>query len=102
MGMSNDNAGDAGVVSVLRRQDFVGGLVVVGVALFAFWQGWGLPIGTVGQMGPGMLPKGLAVLLGALGIMLMVSAFLEAGPALESWSIRAPLFVLGGVVAFGL
>jgi putative tricarboxylic transport membrane protein len=87
---------------VLLRQDFAGGLVVIAVAVFAFWQGADLPIGTFGGMGPGMLPRGLAVLLGMLGALLILDAVLEGGPPLERWSIRGPLLVLGAVVAFGL
>jgi putative tricarboxylic transport membrane protein len=84
------------------RQDFVGGLVVIAVAAFAFWQGADLPIGTFGGMGPGMLPHGLAVLLGLLGALLVLDALLEGGLPLERWSIRGPVFILGALVAFGL
>jgi putative tricarboxylic transport membrane protein len=49
-----------------------------------------------------MLPKSLAVLLALLGAMLLLDSILEAGPPLGRWSIRGPLFVLAGVVAFGL
>lgn len=83
------------------RQDFIGGLVVIAVAAFAFWQGADLPIGTFGGMGPGMLPRGLAVLLGLLGVLLAAAAVMEGGPALDRWSLRGPVFVLGAVVAFG-
>jgi Tripartite tricarboxylate transporter family receptor/Tripartite tricarboxylate transporter TctB family len=87
---------------VWLQQDFIGGLAVIGVAAFAFWQGAGLPIGTLGGMGPGMLPRGLAVLLGLLGVLLIAYAVIErGGPALDRWSLRGPLFVLGAVVAFG-
>lgn len=89
-------------MSVLLRQDFFGGLVVIAVAVFAFWQGANLPIGTLGGMGPGMLPKSLAVLLGLLGGLLMLSAITEGGPPLARWSIRGPVLVLGAVVAFAL
>jgi hypothetical protein len=41
--------------SVLLRQDFIGGVVVIGVAPFAFWQSSDLPVGTLGGVGPGML-----------------------------------------------
>jgi len=87
---------------LLWRQDFFGGLVIIAVAAFAFWAGADLPVGTFGGMGPGMLPKGLAVLLGLLGALLMLDARVEGGPRLERWSIRGPVFVLGAVVAFGL
>jgi len=88
-------------VPLLLRQDFVGGLIVMAVAAFAFWQGWSLPIGTLGGMGPGMLPRGLAVALGVLGAVLAFDAARADGPRLERWSLRGPLFVLGAVVAFG-
>jgi hypothetical protein len=32
--------------SVLLRQDFIGGVVVIGVAAFAFWQSSDLPVGS--------------------------------------------------------
>ena len=87
---------------LLLRRDFAGGLLVIVVAAFAFWQSADLAIGTFGGMGPGMLPRGLAVLLGLLGALLAVDPVLEGGPRLERWSSRAPIFVLGAVVAFGL
>jgi putative tricarboxylic transport membrane protein len=100
------NAGNSrpsrSLVSLLLRQDFVGGLVVIAIAVFAFWQGADLPIGTFGGMGPGMLPLGLAVLLGLLGALLVVGGVLEGGLPLERWSFRGPVLVLGAVVAFGL
>jgi putative tricarboxylic transport membrane protein len=88
-------------VPVVLRQDFAGGLIIVAVAVFAFWQGSDLPIGTFGGMGPGMLPRGLALLLAILGAILVVNAVMEAGPRLDRWSLRGPVFVLGAVVAFG-
>jgi len=76
--------------------------VVIAVALFAFWQAAALPIGTLGGMGPGMLPKSLAVLFGVLGALLVLGSVFEAGPPLERWSIRGPVFVALAIVAFGL
>ena len=98
------NADDSSrpAVTPLLRQDFLGGLLVIAVAAFAFWQGADLPVGTLGGMGPGMLPRGLAVLLGALGALLLLDSILERGLPLERWSTRAPILVLGAVVAFGL
>src|SRR4029450_10730442 len=84
------------------REDCVGGLVVIAVALFAFWQAADLPIGTLGGMGPGMLPRSLAVLLGLLGTLLRVDAILSGGPPRGRGGSRGPLLVLAGVVAFGL
>ena len=75
---------------------------MIAVAAFAFWQAADLPVGTLGSMGPGMLPRSLAVLFGLLGALLLVDSVLEAGPPLEPWSIRGPVLVVVAMVAFGL
>jgi putative tricarboxylic transport membrane protein len=88
--------------AIWLRQDFVGGLVVIAVAVFAFWQAANLPIGTLGGMGPGMLPRSLAVLFGLLGALLVLDSVLEASVPLEPWSIWGPVLVAVAMVAFGL
>src|SRR5262249_24770909 len=88
--------------AIWLRQDFVGGLVVIAVALFAFWQAADLPIGTLGGVGPGMLPKSLAVPVGLLGALLVLGSLLETSLPLEPWSIRGPVLVAIAIVAFGL
>ena len=84
------------------RQDSVGGLLVIAVGAFAFWQGANLPIGTLGGVGPGMLPKSLAVLLCLLGALLVGVTLMTDGAQLTRWSLRGPILVLGAVVAFGM
>jgi putative tricarboxylic transport membrane protein len=86
---------------LLLRQDFLGGLAIIAVAGFAYWLARDLPGGAGGGMGPGTLPKGLAALLGVLGAALAVTSFLEKGPAIERWSIRGPVLILGALVVFG-
>ena len=80
---ANDSPSPPLQTPLLLRQDFLGGVLVIAVAIFAFWQGADLPIGTFGGMGPGMLPKGLAVLLGLLGALLVLDAVLEGGSRLD-------------------
>ena len=98
----NETNSSRSPTAIWLRQDFVGGLVVIAVALFAFWQAADLQIGTLGGIGPGMLPKSLAVLFGLLGALLVVDSFLEAGLPLEPWSFRGPVLVALAIVAFGL
>ena len=81
-------------------QDFVGGLVIMAISAFAIWLGSDLPIGTLGGMGPGMLPRSVAVLLGILGAALVVSSLVERGAALGTWSLRGMIFVLGAILVF--
>jgi putative tricarboxylic transport membrane protein len=83
-------------------QDFVGGIVLIAIAAFALWQSRELAAGSLGAMGPGMLPRGLAVLLGILGMVLAVGALLQPGEELHRWSLRGMVFVFGAVIAFGL
>jgi putative tricarboxylic transport membrane protein len=84
----------------ILRQDLLGGLAVIAVAAFAYWLARKLPTGAAGGMGPGALPKGLAILLGGLGCLLLLNAF--NSEILPGWSARGPLFVLGALVLFGL
>jgi len=84
------------------RQDFLGGVVILAVAGFAFWLASDLPGGAGGGMGPETLPKGLAMLLGLLGLLLAIFSLFEDGLPLERWSIRGPLLILGALVLFGL
>ena len=100
--MSSEKPMDSGTASLLLRQDFLGGIAVVAVAVLAYWLGSDLAVGTLGGMGPGMLPKALSVLLGALGLLLLGSSFWEAGERLTASSLRGPIFVFAGLVAFGL
>ncbi|MFN0299976.1 MAG: tripartite tricarboxylate transporter TctB family protein [Burkholderiales bacterium] len=88
--------------ALLSRQDFVGGLAIIAVAVIGYWLGRALPGGTDGGIGPGTLPKGLAMLLGLLGLLLLAGALSREGSRLERWSIRGPLCILGALVVFGL
>jgi putative tricarboxylic transport membrane protein len=90
----------AGMQGRTLRQDSLGGLAVIAVAAFAYWLAHALPAGPEGGIGPGTLPKGLAVLLGALGVVLLLNSF--NSESLARWSMRGPLFVLGALVLFGL
>lgn len=87
---------------VRSQQDLAAGLfmIVLGAAAFVF--AWELSIGSLRQIGPGMLPKTFAVLCAALGAMLVLSSLRINGEKLEGWSWRGVFFVLGGAIAFGL
>ena len=87
---------------LLARQNFMGGLVIIAVAGFAFWLARDLPAGSGGGMGPGTLPKGLAVLFALLGLALLLNTIFDKGERLARWSLRGPLLILGALVVFGL
>jgi putative tricarboxylic transport membrane protein len=83
-------------------QDTAAGLFLIALALFALWQGADLPAGTLNQMGPGMLPRALAVITGLCGLALLIQSFRTGGAPLDRWALRGPICILGAAVAFGL
>lgn len=82
--------------------DVAGGLFLLAIAALGYLGGFNLPVGHLSGIGSGLLPKTLAVLIAAFGILLIVQGLLGQGPALERWAIRGPFFVLGAVVLFAL
>lgn len=87
---------------VRAPQNLVAGVSLVALAVFARWASADLESGTLRSMGPGMLPHGVAVLVGLTGLALVVLSFLREGDPLGRWPLRGPFFVALGVVAFAL
>jgi hypothetical protein len=87
-------------VSRLPR-DVVAGLFLVLIAAAAYFGIRDLPIGDPSGIGPGLLPKLVAGLMAALGLVIMALGLTPASARLERFSLRGPLFVLGAVVLFG-
>jgi hypothetical protein len=85
---------------VRSPQSLVGGLVLVALAALALWLTRDLPQGTLRSMGPAMLPRWLAVAVGASGIALAAAGLLKHGDALERFSLRGPAFVILAILAF--
>jgi len=97
-------------------RDLGAGVCLLGISALAIWQGSDLELGTLRQMGPGMVPRVLAVLLGLCGAALGVRAWTErsaqpaALPVAASlrggagrWApLRGPVCLLAAAVAFGL
>jgi hypothetical protein len=59
-----------------------------------------LPIGTAGRMGPGYFPLALALILGALGLLLAVGSLRTDGPPVTNVEWRGIVFVTLAIVAF--
>jgi putative tricarboxylic transport membrane protein len=82
--------------------DIAGGLFLLAIAAIGYIGGFNLPVGHLSGIGSGLLPKALAILIAAFGILLIVQGLFGQGPALERWAIRGPFFVLSAVVLFAL
>lgn len=80
--------------------DFAGGLFLIAIAIAGFAGGFSLPVGHLSGIGSGLMPKAVAVLVGAFGIALVLQSVLLHGDRLEAWAVRGPIFVLAGVLLF--
>jgi hypothetical protein len=80
--------------------DFGGGLFLIGLAVVGFAGGFSLPFGQLSGIGSGLMPKTVAVLVGAFGAMLVAQSLFVVGDRLEAWAVRGPIFVLSGVLVF--
>lgn len=90
------------MIRIRAPQETAAGLFLVILAALVFWQTNDLAVGTVRALGPGMMPRVLATLCGICGIALIVFSLIKDGAALERWSVRGPLFILGAAIVFGL
>jgi hypothetical protein len=91
-----------GKFRIAAPQDFAGGLFLIAIGLLAYWASSNLGMGTLRAMGPGMLPKSLAVIVAGVGVILLLTSLKVEGPELDAWSIRGLIFVLLGACAFAL
>jgi hypothetical protein len=83
-------------------QSLVGGLLLIALGALALWLTSDLDQGTLNAMGPAMLPRWLAMAVGLSGLALVAFAFAKEGDALERWSLRGPVFVIGAILAFAV
>lgn len=83
-------------------QSLAGGVVLIALAACAFYLARGLPVGSFGAMGPGMLPVLVASFVAGLGLLLVGQSFLTDGPPMDGWTLRGPALILGAVVLFAV
>ena len=99
--------GHAPVKSIMPKwvrgpQDFVGGLALMAIALFAFWASSDLQGMRGFSFGAGTAPRMFGFLLLGLGIAVMVVGVLTEGAHLAKYPWRGPLFVSLAILAFAL
>lgn len=74
-------------------QNFVAGLALMGVAVFALWASSDLPLGRLGAFGPGLLPRVVIAIIALFGVMLSVSAFMNDGDRVKLSDYSAVLSI---------
>src|SRR6266513_5916514 len=83
-------------------QDFVGGLALMAVALFALWASSDLQGMHGFSFGAGTAPRMFAGLLLGLGFAVMVVGVVYEGPHLATYAWRGPLFVSLSILSFAV
>jgi len=90
-------------MSLIRNpKEFGSGCLFAGFGLAAIVIGASYPVGTAARMGPGYFPRGLGIILVALGAILLIKSLRTKGAPIAIKDVRPLLIVLGSVVLFGL
>jgi putative tricarboxylic transport membrane protein len=85
---------------VKSPQDLLAGITIIAMAVTAFVLGWPLYWGSLDGIGPGLMPRAFAVLLGALGAMLAILAFVTPGARVDGVAWRGLLCLLAAIILF--
>jgi len=83
-------------------QDFVGGIALMTIALFALWASSDLQGMHGFSFGAGTVPRMFALLLLGLGAAVTVMGLTADGPQLATYHWRGPLFVSLAILAFAI
>jgi hypothetical protein len=101
--MAETPANQAETRGILKSPlDFGGGLFLLALAALGYGGAFNLPVGHLSGIGSGLLPKTVAVLVAAFGLLLVVQSLFVEGDVLERWHLRGPVFVLGAVLLFAM
>lgn len=84
------------------RRDMVAGSALIATGmLYTAWAIIALPLGTLNQMGPGMFPFGLGILLLLFGVGIFGPAFIK-DERVPKFNPRVLLIVMASLAAFAL
>lgn len=83
-------------------QSFVAGIALVLLGMFGIWAASDLPRGTLGSMGPGMLPHWVAIGVAICGGVLALTGLVREGAGLQTFGLRGPVTVVLAIFAFAV
>ena len=103
----SDTPSHAPVKSIMPKwirgpQDFVGGIALIAIALFALWASSDLQGMRGFSFGAGTAPRMFAYLLLGLGIAVTVVGLVTEGAHLAKYHWRGPLFVSLAIISFAV
>lgn len=83
-------------------QDFVGGVALIAIALFALWASSDLQGMRGFSFGAGTVPRMFGILLLGLGIAVMIVGLVSDGEHITVYAWRGPLFVSLAILSFAI
>lgn len=83
-------------------QEFVGGMALVCLALFALWASRDLQGMQGFSFGAGTAPRLFAILLLVLGAAVAIVGLVSEGPKVAHFAWRGPLFIAASILSFTL
>lgn len=89
-------------MTIRSAQDYVGGIILMAVALFALWASSDLQGMRGFSFGAGTAPRMFGGLLVALSAGIALTGLLADGPGMSHYSWRGPLFVMVAILFFAL
>ena len=81
-------------------RDLGAGLLLILVAVIGVLGTGDLSMAESGGIGPGLMPRGVSLLLGLVGIAVTVIGVASRSARVRFSSVRGPVFVLGSVILF--
>src|SRR5580704_12894923 len=103
----SDTPGHVPVKSIMPKwvrgpQDFVGGIALMAIAVFALWASSDLQGMHGFSFGAGTAPRMFAVLLLLLGIAMLIVGRVADGEYITTYAWRGPLFVPLSILSFAI
>jgi hypothetical protein len=89
-------------MKIRSPQNFIAGLALLTISFIAIWAVSDLSQGTLRVIGPAMMPRWLAVLIGIAGAIFLAVGLVAEGAPLERWHLRGPFFICAGMILFAL
>ena len=85
-------------------KDFWSGVMfaMIGFAFAIIVKVYEYPMGTGSRMGPGYFPYVLGIIMGVLGLVIIVQAWISEGGPVAKFAWKPLFWVLGAFIVFGL
>ena len=86
-------------LAIRNQRAFASGALFLAFAIFFFLVALEYPAGTAAKMGPGYFPRMLAIVLAAIGLVVMLGAIKPGASreALRQWDLKGLAWITGSV-----